>query len=67
MPIRRSGRAVDGADTSQQLDDFIVWVALGIVLGGRIGYVLFYDLQAVIENPCAHFRSGTAACPSMAA
>ena len=39
------------APTSQQLDDFIVWVALGIVLGGRIGYVLFYDLQAVIENP----------------
>jgi phosphatidylglycerol:prolipoprotein diacylglycerol transferase len=33
------------------LDDFIVWVALGIVLGGRIGYILFYDLQAVIENP----------------
>jgi phosphatidylglycerol:prolipoprotein diacylglycerol transferase len=35
----------------QQIDDFIVWAALGIVLGGRIGYVLFYDLQSVIENP----------------
>ena len=37
--------------TLQQLDDFIVWVALGIVLGGRIGYVLFYDLQPVLEDP----------------
>ncbi|PZM13781.1 prolipoprotein diacylglyceryl transferase [Rhizobium tubonense] len=37
--------------TVAHLDDFIVWVALGIVLGGRIGYILFYDLQAVIENP----------------
>ncbi|MGO4563985.1 prolipoprotein diacylglyceryl transferase [Rhizobium sp. 2YAF20] len=37
--------------TVANLDDFIVWVALGIVLGGRIGYILFYDLQAVIENP----------------
>jgi phosphatidylglycerol---prolipoprotein diacylglyceryl transferase len=37
--------------TAAHLDDFIVWVALGIVLGGRIGYILFYDLGAVIENP----------------
>ncbi len=34
-----------------QLDDFIVWAALGIVLGGRIGYIFFYDLGAIIENP----------------
>ncbi len=34
-----------------QLDDFIVWAALGIVLGGRIGYILFYDLGAIIEDP----------------
>ncbi|MBZ9791236.1 prolipoprotein diacylglyceryl transferase [Rhizobium sp. 3T7] len=37
--------------TKVQLDDFIIWVALGIVLGGRIGYILFYDLPSVIENP----------------
>jgi phosphatidylglycerol:prolipoprotein diacylglycerol transferase len=37
--------------TRTQLDDFIVWAAVGIVLGGRIGYILFYDLQAVIQDP----------------
>jgi phosphatidylglycerol---prolipoprotein diacylglyceryl transferase len=37
--------------TKVQLDDFIIWVALGIVVGGRIGYILFYDLPAVIESP----------------
>ena len=37
--------------TKVQLDDFIIWVALGIVLGGRIGYILFYDMPAIIENP----------------
>jgi phosphatidylglycerol---prolipoprotein diacylglyceryl transferase len=26
------------------VDDLIVWVALGVVLGGRVGYVLFYNL-----------------------
>ena len=33
------------------LDDFLVWAAIGVVAGGRIGYVLFYDLQRYIANP----------------
>lgn len=37
--------------TAVQLDDFLVWVAAGIVLGGRIGYILFYDMGAVVQNP----------------
>ena len=37
--------------TKVQLDDFIIWVALGIVVGGRVGYILFYDLPTVIESP----------------
>ncbi|MCQ1810461.1 prolipoprotein diacylglyceryl transferase [Neorhizobium galegae] len=37
--------------TAVQLDDFLVWVAAGIVLGGRIGYILFYDMGAVAANP----------------
>ncbi len=37
--------------TPAHLDDFLVWVALGIVLGGRIGYILFYDLDAVLAEP----------------
>jgi len=32
-------------------DDFIVWVTLGIILGGRTGYVLFYNLPHFIEHP----------------
>lgn len=42
--------------TIAHLDDFIVWIALGIVLGGRTGYVLFYDLAAVSENPMRAFE-----------
>jgi phosphatidylglycerol:prolipoprotein diacylglycerol transferase len=34
-----------------QLDDFLLWAAGGIVLGGRIGYILFYDLGSILENP----------------
>ena len=37
------------------IDDFVVWCALGIILGGRIGYVLFYDLPRFMENPLEIF------------
>jgi phosphatidylglycerol:prolipoprotein diacylglycerol transferase len=33
------------------IDDFVVYAALGIILGGRIGYVLFYDLPRFVANP----------------
>ncbi len=36
-----------------QLDDFILWVTLGIILGGRTGYVLFYNLPFFMEHPAA--------------
>ncbi|MEZ2130560.1 MULTISPECIES: prolipoprotein diacylglyceryl transferase [unclassified Sinorhizobium] len=42
--------------TKTHLDDFIIWVALGIVLGGRIGYILFYDLAAVVADPLRAFQ-----------
>ena len=37
--------------TVSDYDDFIVWVTLGIVLGGRIGYVLFYNLPQFAAHP----------------
>jgi phosphatidylglycerol:prolipoprotein diacylglycerol transferase len=32
-------------------DDFVVWITLGIILGGRTGYVLFYNFPRFAENP----------------
>jgi phosphatidylglycerol---prolipoprotein diacylglyceryl transferase len=34
-----------------QLDDFLVWAAVGIILGGRVGYILFYDFPNVAADP----------------
>jgi phosphatidylglycerol---prolipoprotein diacylglyceryl transferase len=39
-----------------QLDDFILWVTLGIIVGGRTGYVLFYNPGFFIQNPAAIFK-----------
>ena len=34
-----------------QIDDFLIWVLLGIVFGGRLGYVLFYKPAYYLSNP----------------
>src|SRR3954471_3701679 len=35
----------------EEFDDFVLWVTLGIILGGRIGYVLFYSPDHFAHNP----------------
>jgi phosphatidylglycerol---prolipoprotein diacylglyceryl transferase len=39
------------AATPEQVDDFVTWVTLGIILGGRLGYVLFYRPGHYLSNP----------------
>lgn len=33
------------------LDDFLTWAVVGIIAGGRLGYVLFYNLSYYLANP----------------
>ncbi len=33
------------------LDDFLVAITLGVIVGGRLGYVLFYNAGYYLENP----------------
>jgi phosphatidylglycerol---prolipoprotein diacylglyceryl transferase len=37
--------------TVADYDDFIIWVTLGIIIGGRTGYVLFYNLPQFLAHP----------------
>ncbi|HYQ07076.1 MAG TPA: prolipoprotein diacylglyceryl transferase [Xanthobacteraceae bacterium] len=37
--------------TVTDFDDFVIWITLGIILGGRIGYVLFYNFAHFAANP----------------
>jgi len=41
--------------TREAIDDFIVWVTLGIILGGRLGYVLFYKPGYYLSHPLEAF------------
>lgn len=40
----------------QQVEDLIFYAALGVVLGGRIGYTLFYNLPAFLDDPLRILR-----------
>jgi phosphatidylglycerol:prolipoprotein diacylglycerol transferase len=37
--------------TVADFDDFVLWATLGVILGGRIGYVLFYNPAHFAANP----------------
>jgi phosphatidylglycerol:prolipoprotein diacylglycerol transferase len=37
--------------SGEQVDDILVWATLGVVLGGRLGYVLFYKPGYYLTNP----------------
>ncbi|UIJ72978.1 prolipoprotein diacylglyceryl transferase [Aurantimonas sp. HBX-1] len=42
--------------TKTDIDDFILYITIGIVIGGRLGSVLFYDFARYAEDPLAIFR-----------
>jgi len=37
--------------TKQAIDDFLLWATIGVVIGGRLGYVLFYNPGYYLSHP----------------
>lgn len=44
------------AFSEANLDDLITWLIFGIIIGGRLGYVLFYNPSYYLANPAAALR-----------
>ena len=42
--------------TNEMLDDALFYGALGVILGGRLGYILFYKLTEYLHNPLDIFK-----------
>jgi phosphatidylglycerol:prolipoprotein diacylglycerol transferase len=42
--------------SAAQVDDLVFYAAMGVVLGGRVGYTLFYSLPAFLDNPLVLLR-----------
>lgn len=54
--LRARARRQDSPISHMAVDDLIFYVALGVILGGRVGYMFFYNLSVLIENPFSLFR-----------
>ena len=37
------------------IDDFFIWSIIGVIVGGRIGYILFYQTSLIFSNPFIFF------------
>jgi len=44
-----------GEFTQEQVSDLVFWGALGVILGGRFGYVLFYNFSHFLSDPLSLF------------
>jgi len=51
--MRRLAQLSPVVATPLQVDDFLTWATLGVVLGGRLGYVLFYQPFHYFSDPGA--------------
>ncbi|OGT46665.1 MAG: prolipoprotein diacylglyceryl transferase [Gammaproteobacteria bacterium RIFCSPHIGHO2_12_FULL_41_20] len=43
--------------TSEQLSDLVFYIALGVILGGRLGYMIFYNWQGLFVDPLLIFQT----------
>jgi phosphatidylglycerol:prolipoprotein diacylglycerol transferase len=42
--------------SGDQADSFLTYLIIGVIIGGRLGYVFFYNLEYYVLNPLAIFR-----------
>ncbi|MBO7072171.1 MAG: prolipoprotein diacylglyceryl transferase, partial [Acetobacter sp.] len=49
--LRRLVISTPQVATIEQADDFLTWVTLGIIIGGRLGYVFFYQPGYYFSHP----------------
>ena len=53
--VKRAARP-DYAMKPEQIEDLVFYCALGIILGGRLGYVFFYGFEQFLEDPIWLFK-----------
>lgn len=53
---KRRAKEPNSPLTPDQIDDLLFWGAIGVVAGGRLGYMLFYNLKTFVANPLTFFQ-----------
>lgn len=56
LAVRRTAAGLAATQTRQEVEDMIFYGALGVILGGRIGYVFFYQFDTFLHDPLFLFK-----------
>ena len=56
LGLRARARRADSPVSVAQVSDLIFYVAVGIIAGGRLGYMFFYGFAGLLANPLSVFR-----------
>lgn len=56
LAVRRTDVGLAATKTRQEVEDMIFYGALGVILGGRIGYVFFYQFDTFLHDPLFLFK-----------
>lgn len=51
-----AGLNKDARPNKTDIDDFLPWAILGVIVGGRIGYVFFYQFEMYAQDPVEAFK-----------
>ena len=55
--LKKLNRASYKLLSDKEIDNFFVWGIIGVIVGGRIGYVFFYQTNLFFNNYCAFHKS----------
>ena len=54
--IKKKVRFIDQENYIKNFDDLISYIIIGVIIGGRLGYVIFYNPSYFIESPIQIFK-----------
>ena len=49
--IKSINNNIKSSLTNKIIEDFFIWSVIGVILGGRIGYILFYQTDSIFSDP----------------
>ena len=47
---------IQKSDINEKFDDYVTYLVIGIIIGGRLGYIIFYNFNYYINNPFEIFK-----------
>tara|TARA_Y100000768_G_C23901165_1_gene645150 strand:- start:79 stop:867 length:789 start_codon:yes stop_codon:yes gene_type:complete len=54
--IKKLNKLKGGLVDFKELDNFFIWIVIGVILGGRLGYVIFYQTETFLLKPTYVFE-----------